>query len=226
MDNGPPFASVGAWGLTRLAVSWVKLGIRLERIDPGCPQQNGRRERMHRTLKAETSQPPAASPAEQQVRFDEFRHGFNEERPHEALDQMTPASCDAASPRPYPERIEEPWYDADHQVRRVRPDGTIKWHGEFVFICDALAGEPVGVAELDDDGGWIVRFADLPLGLIEAKGKKISPVCGGPAGPPQTGNQPGQCQLCARSHSVDDSPESGSATDAQKDRNYVKNTLL
>lgn len=133
MDNGPPFASSGAGGLTRLAVSWIKLGIRLERIDPGCPQQNGRHERMHRTLKADTSKPPAESAAEQQARFDRFRRIFNEERPHEALGQVTPASCYRAADRPYPDRIDEPWYDADHQVRRVRTDGSIKWGGELIF---------------------------------------------------------------------------------------------
>jgi transposase InsO family protein len=110
MDNGPPFASTGAGGLTRLSVGWVKLGIRLERIDPGCPQQNGRHERMHRTLKAETSAPPAASPAAQQARFDAFRRDYNEVRPHEALHQETPASQHCGDGRAYPGRIEEPWY--------------------------------------------------------------------------------------------------------------------
>jgi putative transposase len=172
MDNGPPFAGTGAGGLTRLSVGWVKLGIRLERIDPGCPQQNGRHERMHRTLKKDTSEPPADSLAEQQARFDEFRRRFNEERPHEAIDQKTPASRYTASPRPYPDRIEEPWYDADHEIRRVRPDGTIKWRGEHVFISQALIGEPIGLAEREE-GGWMVRFADLPLGLIDAERKNF-----------------------------------------------------
>ena len=172
MDNGPPFASTGAGGLTRLAVGWVKLGIRLERIDPGCPQQNGRHERMHRTLKADTTRPPAANPAEQQARFDMFQCDFNEQRPHEALDQATPASCHQASPRPYPDRIEEPWYDADHQVRRVRTDGTIHWRGESLFVSEALVGEPVGLSETND-GAWIVRFVDIPLGLIDAEGQKF-----------------------------------------------------
>jgi transposase InsO family protein len=170
MDNGPPFASGGAGGLTQLAVSWIKLGIRLERIDPGCPQQNGRHERMHRTLKAETSKPPAATAPEQQARFDSFRRIFNEERPHEALGQVTPASCYKPAERPYPDRIEEPWYDADHQVRRVRTDGSIRWGGDFIFVSEALVGEPVGLAERED-GSWAVQFADLPLGLLDAKAK-------------------------------------------------------
>jgi len=166
MDNGPPFASSGAGGLTRLSVGWVKLGIRLERIDPGCPQQNGRHERMHRTLKAETSRPPAATAAAQQARFDLFRRDFNEVRPHEALGQATPASRHTGEGRAYPARIEEPWYDADHQVRRVRTDGTIKWRGTLVPISTALAGEPIGLAELDG-GDWVVRFADIALGVVE-----------------------------------------------------------
>jgi transposase InsO family protein len=172
MDNGPPFASTGAGGLTRLAVDWMKLGIRLERIDPGRPDQNGRHERMHRTLKDDTSKPPSATPAEQQLRFDTFRRDFNEVRPHEALDQETPASRHTAAARAYPDRIEEPWYDADHQVRRVRTDGTIRWRGEFLFVSEALIGERIGLAETEE-GGWLVRFTDLPLGMINAEGKNF-----------------------------------------------------
>ena len=164
-DNGPPFASSGAGGLTRLAVHWIKLGIKLERIAPGAPQQNGRHERMHRTLKAETTHPPAATLAAQQARFDRFRQLYNRERPHEALDQTVPAAHYTPSPRLYPSRLAEPVYDADHAVRRVRPSGEIKWGGETIFVSEALAGELVGLAEAQD-GGWIVRFADLDLGLL------------------------------------------------------------
>lgn len=171
-DNGPPFASTGAGGLSRLSVTWVKLGIRLERIDPGAPQQNGRHERLHRTLKEQTSQPPAATPKAQQRRFDDFRRHYNCERPHEALDQTTPASHYTASPRCYPERIEEPWYDADHAVRRVHGSGEIKWGGELIFVSEALLGEPVGIAETED-GDWIVRFAGIDLGVINRQTKKL-----------------------------------------------------
>ena len=170
MDNGAPFASAAPAGLSRLSIGWVKLGIQLERIEPGSPQQNGRHERMHRTLKQETSQPPAADPAEQQARFDWFRAEFNEQRPHEALDQTTPASHYRASPRPYPAKIEEPWYDADHQVRRVRTDGTIKWRGDYIFLSEALVGETVGLTEIDEDQ-WLIRFADLDLGLLSPSRK-------------------------------------------------------
>jgi putative transposase len=171
-DNGPPFASTGAGGLSRLSVEWVKLGIRLERIDPGAPQQNGRHERMHRTLKEQTSRPPAATPAAQQRRFDIFRRHYNDERPHEALDQETPTSHYAASTRAYQERPDEPWYDADHAVRRVRTNGEIKWGGDFVFVSEVLVGEPVGIAETED-GDWIVRFATIDLGLIDRRTKKL-----------------------------------------------------
>ena len=119
-DNGAPFAGTGAGGLSRLSVGWIKAGIALERIEPGQPQQNGRHERMHRTLKAETAKPPAASAGQQQVRFDRFRQDFNDNRPHEALGQQPPAAFYRPSLRPYPERLDEPWYDAWHAMRRVR----------------------------------------------------------------------------------------------------------
>ena len=119
-DNGAPFGSSAAAGLTRLSAHWAKLGIRLEFITPGQPHQNGRHERMHRTLKEETVTPPAADKHEQQARFDDFRHDFNHNRPHEALDQKVPAAFYQPSPRTMPDQVPEPWYDADHAVRRVR----------------------------------------------------------------------------------------------------------
>lgn len=173
-DNGTPFAGNGAGGLTRLAVKWIKLGIRLERIDPGAPEQNGRHERMHGTLKADTARPPAATPAAQQASFDRFRLEYNQLRPHEALGQETPASRYHKSPRRYPARIEEPAYDAEHAVRRVRSNGEIKWGGTLIFVSEALVGEPVGVAETET-GDWIVRFADHPLGLIDRRTHKLRP---------------------------------------------------
>jgi putative transposase len=171
-DNGPPFASTGAGGLSRLSVEWVKLGIKLERIDPAAPQQNGRHERFHRTLKEQTTRPPAQTASEQQRRFDHFRQHYNHERPHEALGQVTPASRYSASPRPFPNRIEELWYDADHAVRRVRSSGEIKWGGDLVFISEVLASELVGIAEAEN-GDWIVRFADIDLGVIDRRSKKL-----------------------------------------------------
>lgn len=165
-DNGPPFGSAGVGGLSRLSVWWLRLGIEPRYGRPGHPEDNGRHERMHRTLKAETSRPPAPSVRAQQARFDRFRRRFNEERPHEALGQKTPATRWEASPRRYTERPPEPWYDADHQVRRVRWNGEIKWRGGTVFVGEALAGELVGVAA-SDRGGDIVRFCGRDLGLID-----------------------------------------------------------
>jgi transposase InsO family protein len=168
-DNGSPFGSRGAGGLTRLSAWWVKLGVEPRFIHPASPQENGRHERMHRTLKAQTSQPPAANASEQQARFDAFRRHYNEERPHEALGQRPPGEIYTRSKRVMPDRVEDPWYDADHQVRRVRNSGEIMWRGEFVFISEALVGELVGIAELET-GDHVVRFCDLDVGLINRSG--------------------------------------------------------
>ena len=127
---------------------------------------------MHRALKAETSCPAAANARAQQRRFDHFRLDYNRERPHEALDQQPPATHYDKSPRPYPARIPEPWYDADHAVRWVRTSGEIKGGGELVFISESLIGEPVGIAETDQ-GDWIVRFATIDLGIIDRTTKRL-----------------------------------------------------
>ena len=171
-DNGPPFAAPGPGGLTRLSLSWLKAGIALERIAPGKPQQNGRHERFHRTLKQETSSPPAENARLQQARFDSFCQDYNHNRPHEALDQKPPASLWQPSPRPYPEQLAQPWYDAAHAVRRVRSSGEIKWGGASVFISETLAGESVGIAETGE-GDWIVRYAQIDLGIIDPKRNRL-----------------------------------------------------
>jgi transposase InsO family protein len=165
-DNGSPFGSTGAGGLSRLSVWWLKLGIEPCYTRPASPQDNGRHERMHRTLKAETSRPAAATATDQQARFDGFRRHYNDERPHEALTQAPPASRWQPPDRTLPAHVDDPWYDADHEARRVRPSGAIKWHGEEVFIGEALAGELVGLAEIDN-GCWIVRFCGRDLGVID-----------------------------------------------------------
>ena len=144
-DNGPPFASVALSGLTPLSVWWVKLGILPERIDPGKPNQNGRHERLHLTLKAEACQDPAHSERGQQQRFDHFRHIYNEERPHEALGQRTPASVYQPSPRPFPDRLPELTYPEADGVRRVRPSARIRWKDREIYVSKALIGESVGV---------------------------------------------------------------------------------
>ena len=165
-DNGSPFGSTGAGGLSALSVWWLKLGIEPRYIPPSSPQDNGRHERMHRTLKAETSKPAAATPAEQQRRFDRFRRHYNEQRPHEALEQTPPATHWQPPVRALPARLVDPWYDADHEVRRVRCDGMIKWRGEQVFVGEALAGELIGLAETES-GGHIARFCHRHLGVID-----------------------------------------------------------
>jgi transposase InsO family protein len=165
-DNGTPFGSTGAGGLSALSVWWLKLGIEPRYIPPASPQHNGRHERMHRTLKDQTSKPPAQTATEQQSRFDVFRHHFNEQRPHESLDQLPPIKLWQPPLRALPAHLDDPWYDANHEVRRVRPTGEIKWRNELVFIGEALAGEWIGLCE-HDTGGHIVRFCGRDLGLID-----------------------------------------------------------
>jgi putative transposase len=172
-DNGPPFASTAAGGLSALSLWWIKLGIVPERIEPAKPQQNGRHERMHRTLNDDTAKPPAPTLAEQQVRFDEFREIFNNERPHEALDFQYPATLYQPSPRPYPCELREPVYGEDAVVRRVRSNGEIKWRGDLIFISQVLVGEPVGI-EQTMSGDWRVRYADIELGFIDTKQGRLS----------------------------------------------------
>jgi transposase InsO family protein len=169
-DNGAPFGSTGAGGLTRLSAWWLKLGIEPHFIHPASPQENGRHERMHRTLKAQTSRPPATNARAQQMRFDTFRRHYNEQRPHEALGQRPPQEVYTPSQRAMPDRVAEPWYDADHQVRRVRPPGTIKWKGDQIFVSEALVGELVGIAELDTDN-YVVRFCNRDIGLLDRDGR-------------------------------------------------------
>jgi transposase InsO family protein len=182
-DNGPPFASQSAGGLTRLSARWAKMGIRLERIEPGQPQQNGRHERMHGSLKAETCLTPAADPTAQQARFDEWRREYNEERPHEGVGLVTPHSLYRPSQRPFPERLDPPAYDSDEVVRQVRTSGEIKWRGGMIFVSEVLVGEPIGIRQRSD-GHWLVRFADVPLLLIDrASGK---PARFGPGRPPRS----------------------------------------
>jgi transposase InsO family protein len=190
-DNGSPFGSRGPGGLTRLSAWWLKLGIEPHFIHPASPQENGRHERMHRTLKAQTSRPRAASVAEQQARFDVFRRHYNEERPHEALGQRPPIELYARSPRAMPEQVEDPWYDADHQVRRVRSNGEIMWKGELLFISEALVGELIGIAELET-GDHVVRFCDHDIGLIDPfrRFRRFAPPRDGLRGAPEPTSEP------------------------------------
>lgn len=145
-DNGSPFASVGMGGLSRLSAWWVRLGILPERIEPGHPEQNGRHERFHQTLKDETIRPPRATAAKQQECFDAFLREYNYERPHEALGNTTPAEWYQPSNRSYPDRLPEVEYSNDYVVRRVRTNGEMKWRGHLIYLSQSLIGEPVGLS--------------------------------------------------------------------------------
>lgn len=149
-DNGPPFACCGIGGLSRLAVWWIKLGIRPQRIQAGHPEQNGRHERMHRTLEQHAANPPQANWRAQQRAMDAFRSEYNQLRPHEALDMRTPASLYRSSPRSFPERLPEPEYGNAVKVRRVMQHGQFFWNYNDVFLGKALAGERIGLLPIDD----------------------------------------------------------------------------
>jgi putative transposase len=166
-DSGPPFASSGLTGLTALGVWWTRLGIRHERIDAGKPQQNGRHERFHLTL-LEAMRPPAADRAAQEARFAAFTRDYNEERPHQALEDLPPARFYKPSPRKLPKRLPEPDYPAEAALRKVRSNGEIKWGGRLVPISCALVGEPVAVAETES-GDWLVRFCNRLIAVIDRK---------------------------------------------------------
>lgn len=167
-DNGAPFASVGIGGLSELSVWWIKLGIRPERIAPGKPAQNGRHERMHRTLKQETGQPPRDNLREQQKAFDLFRQEYNYQRPHQALQGRTPAECYQASSRVYNSRLREVIYPTDYEVRYVSDGGQMRWFGSRVFVGRALIGEPLGLERVGE-GRWKVWFSFLELGVFDEK---------------------------------------------------------
>jgi hypothetical protein len=168
-DNGTPFASTGLGGLSSLSVWWVRLGIQLERIQPGCPQQNGRHERMHRTLKEATAKPPKADLAAQQKAFDHFQQEYNHERPHEALEQRPPASLYSPSEREYPECLPEPrGYPDEWQKRVVRKGGQIKWKGHDISVGGALWGQQIGLQPVGE-ALWAVYFENLELGIFDER---------------------------------------------------------
>jgi hypothetical protein len=146
-------------------VWWIRLGIIPERIEPGQPQQNGRHERMHRTLKEHTASPPAASMAAQQRAFDVFRADFNDHRPHEALGQTPPAQHYEASFRPMPARLLQPQYADDFVQRGVKEAGTISWKGKILFVGRPLQGQRVGLRQTDEDE-WELFFGPILLGYL------------------------------------------------------------
>lgn len=174
-DNGSPFASTGAGGLSRLSVWWILLGIKLELIAPGHPEQNGSHERMHLTLKQEACHPASVNHRAQQRRFNKWRKEFNEQRPHEALQMKKPAQMYHRSDRGYPKNPIEPSYPPGYQVRRVRTNGEIKWCGRKRFIGEALKGVPVGVKRIDESRSQ-VYFGSILLGdLHDADSRGLRP---------------------------------------------------
>jgi putative transposase len=171
-DNGVPFASHTLGRLSRLSVWWVRLGILPELIEPGKPQQNGKHERMHRTLKDETTKPPAANSRAQQRKFNAFRREFNEDRPHEALDMNTPAQLYQPSNRTMPDKLLPLEYPDRFEIRYVSANGGIRWKRQWVNVTTALIGEHVGLEEIDD-GLWDVYFGPLKLGRLLERHMRI-----------------------------------------------------
>lgn len=167
-DNGVPFASLGVGNLSRLSVWWIRLGIRPERIEPGQPQQNGRHERMHRTLKRSLDIPLAADLPTQQRQLDDFRRHYNDQRPHEGLAQRPPAQCYAPSPRPYPRRLPGLEYPSYFHSGRVSRNGVVYWRALRIYIGYLLAGEWIGI-EAIGDGVWDVYFGPVHLGQFDER---------------------------------------------------------
>jgi len=176
-DNGVPFATTGMARLSALSVWWIRLGIFPELTEPASPEQNGRHERMHRTLKAETTRPPAGDLRAQQRRFNEFQSLYNEQRPHEALGQQPPASFYASSDRAYPRTLPPLEYPSHFELRRVSRNGGLRWNRNWVNVSHTLGGEYVGLEEIDDDL-WTVYFGPLELGHLHVRKLKIEDTFG------------------------------------------------
>jgi transposase InsO family protein len=174
-DNGVPFASPNAlFNLSRLSVWWLRLGISIERIKPGHPQQNGRHERMHLTLKKEATRPPGSNSLQQQERFDHFVREFNQERPHEALGMKCPAEVYTRSARPYrglPE-LTYPFHDREILVTAC---GRLCLHRKKINVSAVLAGQKLGIKEVDE-GIWLVSFMHYDLGYFDLEQKTLQPL--------------------------------------------------
>ena len=173
-DNGPPFASKAPGGLSRLAMWWLQLGIGHERIDPGRPDQNGRHERMHRTLKQAVANPPAANWRRQQQRFIEFEQMYNQERPHEGLDGKRPADVYVNSTRRFPERLPELAYPSGVHLRRISQQGSLKWRTERTFLSEILARQTVGLLETEEEF-FEVYYGPLLLGWFDGRSHQFAP---------------------------------------------------
>jgi len=174
-DNGVPFASPnGLFNLSKLSVWWLRLGISIERIKPGRPQQNGRHERMHLTLKKEATRPAGANLLQQQAKFDAFLEEFNNERPHEALAMKCPAEIYTASTKPY-RGIAEPQYPFHDKTIVVTNCGRLCLYRKKINLSVCLAGQAVGIKEVDD-GIWLVSFMDYDLGYVDLEEKSLQPL--------------------------------------------------
>lgn len=171
-DNGTPFAGRCIGGLSRLMVWFILLGIVPERIGKGCPQENGRHERMHRTLKSDALDKVAGNIKEQQKLFDQFRQDFNFDRPHESLGDQTPNDYYRKSHQLYVQRPHPPEYGYNYTVRQVRHGGEIKFQGRMFYLTESLAGLPVGLKEIAD-GLWQIQFGFYTLGSVDLRKNKI-----------------------------------------------------
>jgi len=173
-DNGVPFASGNSlWGLTKLSVWWIRLGIKIERIEPGNPQQNGRHERMHRTLKLEATKPPGSNLLQQQEKFFGFLYEYNYERPHQSLDMKCPGEVYEKSPRQY-KGLSDITYPGFDKTLLISNCGRVCMRGGKIHVSKAFANQPVGLNEVEDNI-WEVRFMDYELGYFDEFSRKFSP---------------------------------------------------
>jgi putative transposase len=167
-DNGVPFATQAIHGLSYLNVWWMRLGILHQRGRPGCPQDNGAHERMHRTLKRQAIKPVRGSGVAQQRNFTAFRHEYNEERPHERLNQQTPASQYRASVRRYPERLPALEYPAHFLVKKITTGGTFRFQHRLLYLANAMVDQQIGLEETDD-GIWAIHFNSVLLATFDER---------------------------------------------------------
>ena len=167
-DNGVPFATQAIHGLSYLNVWWMRLGIQHQRSRPGCPQDNGAHERMHRTLKRQAIKPVRAHCAAQQRNFDAFRAEYNTERPHERLGQRTPASQYTPSPRPYPTRLPALAYPGHFLVKKITTGGTFRFHNRLLYLANAMVDQHIGLEETDD-GLWAIHFNTVLLATLDER---------------------------------------------------------
>ncbi|MCF7824828.1 MAG: integrase core domain-containing protein [Candidatus Marinimicrobia bacterium] len=171
-DNGIPFATNGLTRLSKLSVLWIKLGIEPILIEPASPQQNGKHERMHRTLKADCTIPPSRHMNTQQKRFNSWKSEYNYERPHDALEGNTPMDLYRPSENVMPDKLPKPDYPDHFEVRYVSANNCIRWESKWVGICSALAGEHIGLEEVDNNT-WAVYFFWKRIGFMDVKTRRI-----------------------------------------------------